>query len=837
MIPELPADNTLGPVPFTARETEVLARVRQGMTHNEIAAALDFSVRDVRAHLASVRRKLRNQRARLLAASRPADLLSTTSESDRFRAAMYAALTGAAQPDPRELLAAASPEQMERAVRGLSPAHRGALHRVRAGANTPMVRSMALIAARRWVSALAAVNDRSRAVLATALAAANPADLHTALDQLTAAERRLLVNRFSPATSLATFEPDDSVRALRADDIVRHVAGRIATRAGTPAVDENGIDESGFRPGLHLVEYETYTADECLDAVLDWMDRQDPPESGEPFRAGRRGSSSATTDRPDGRLHQNGPPADEPGGGGPVVPGGTRSETASSEKPGHPEDNNSTGSVPDHWHSLPADHGIDDVQRRLADKALSAGGFDNADRLQRWGYRLPGRSAQRRATENGAWWNSLRDPAEQGALSASQQALIQVYPHQIGNADGLPATIRDHANRLSISRDLGEFLARKPADQRLLNWFRAGLTDAERKQFGNLIRTRNHLQELDRQAMAVPGSPPVHVLSYESAAFNGKGKAVVALGNVDTAHTVNWHVPGTNTTSSSLAYQFKPLRNLYEETLRVDPSLELASIIWIGYDAPAGPVNTGYAKAAFRRRARVGGHRLLCAVAAFHATRSLAGTAAPDQLAIRIYGHSYGSVTMFYAGRYGRFAGLVRSAIAAGSPGAASVRHAAELGIGADNVYVAASWRDLVTMFGADEPGAWSRLNPWLGLGIDPATEAFGGKRIPAEFPDSPNFAGVEATHQGYLHRDPATGLPTEALANVAQITAGRGDTVASVDRRRAGGGVVARPIDSERGRYADGNGDRDIDSREDRPRPPKATPWSQHPDHPSRDR
>jgi hypothetical protein len=178
---------------------------------------------------------------------------------------------------------------------------------------------------------------------------------------------------------------------------------------------------------------------------------------------------------------------------------------------------------------------------------------------------------------------------------------------------------------------------------------------------------------------------------------------------------------------------------------------------------------------------------------------------------------------------------LVRSAIAAGSPGAASVRHAAELGIGADNVYVAASWRDLVTMFGADEPGAWSRLNPRLGHGIDPATEAFGGKRIPAEFPDSPNFAGVEATHQGYLHRDPATGLPTEALANVAQITAGRGDTVASVDRRRAGGGVVARPIDSERGRYADGNGDRDIDSREDRP--PKATPWSQHPDHPSRDR
>ncbi|WP_433208462.1 helix-turn-helix domain-containing protein [Nocardia sp. CA-107356] len=819
MIPEWPADNTPGSVPLTACETEVLARVRQGMTHNEIAAAVDLSVRDVRAHLASVRRKVRNERARLVAASRPAGPPSTTSESDRFRAAMYAALTRADQPDPRELLGAASPEQMERAVQGLSSAHRGALHRLRAGANTAVIRSMALIAALRSVTALAAEHDRSQAVLATALAAASPADLQTALDQLTAAERQLLVNRFGPATSPATFEPDDSVRALRAVDIVRHVAGRIATRVGMPAVDENGIDTSGFQRGQHLVETETYTADECLDAVLDWMDRQDPPESDKPSSGSRRDSSAATADRPDGRLSQDAPPADEPGGGDPIAQPGADPATSGPEEPRRSGDDNDTGLTradvgPAYrWRSLPVDHGFDDEQQRLADEALHAGGFDDADRLQRWGDRLPADTAQRRATENREWWTALSDPTEPGELSTSQQALIQVYPHQIGNADGLPATIRDHANRLSISRDLGEFIARKPADQRLLNWLRTNLTDAERKQFANLILTRNHLQELDRQTAEIPGSPPVHLLSYDSTAFNGKGKVVVALGNVDTAHTVNLHVPGTNTTSSSLAYQFKPLRNLYEETLRVDPSLELASIIWIGYDAPAGPVNTGYAKAAFRRRARVGGRRLLCDIAAFHATRTRAGTAAPDQLVIRIYGHSYGSVTMFYAGRYGGFAGMVRSATASGSPGAASVRHAAELGIGTDNVYVAASWRDLVTMFGADEPGAWSRFNPRLGLGIDPAAEAFGGKRIGAEFPDSPDFAGVEAVHQGYLLRDPATGLPTEALANVAQITAGRGDTLASVDRRRAGRGVVARPIDSERGRYAGGN--RDFDSRE----------------------
>ncbi|WP_433759772.1 helix-turn-helix domain-containing protein [Nocardia sp. CA-135398] len=820
LIPERLAENTPGLVPLTACETEVLARVRQGMTHNEIAATLDLSVRDVRAHLASVRRKLRNQR---VAPSGPGVLPSTASESERFRAAMYAALTSADQPDPRELLAGASQEQMERAVQGLSSAHRAALSRLRAGSNTPVVRSMALIAARRWVSALAVEHNRSQTVLATALAAASPAELQTALDQLTAAERRVLVDRFGPATSPAS-EPEDSVRALRAVDIVRHIAGRIAPPAGISAVDENRFDKGEFQHGNHLAENErpaaaqhanstaaqTYTADECLDAVLGWLDRQDPPESAERSRRSRRGSSAATADRPDGRSHQDGSPADEPGRDGTTAPGDAHSATALSEEPGRP-DHNGTGSVhadaDDHWRSLPVDHGFDDEQRRLADEALRAGGFDDADMLQRPRDHLFADAAQRRATENGQWWDSLSDPDEPGGPSSTQRALIQVYPHQIGNADGLPAVIRDHANRLSIRRDLGAFIARRPGGVGMLDWIRTGLTAAERKQLGNLIHIRNHLQQLDRQAAEMVGSPPVHLLSYDSTAFHGKGKAVVALGNVDTAQTVNWHVPGTNTTSSSLAYQFKPLRNLYEQTLRVDPSLELASIIWIGYDAPAGPMNTGFAKAAFPRRARVGGHRLLCDIAAFHATRRLAGTAAPDQLVNRLYGHSYGSVTTCYAGRYGRLAGLVGSITLAGSPGAGPVRHAAEFGIGAENVYVLASWRDPVTIFGADRPGARSRVNPRLGHGIDPATEAFGGQRVGAEFPTSPNFAGAEAVHQGYLHRDPATGLPTEALANVAQITAGRGETLVRVQRRRSGRGLGVRPIDRERPRYADRDG------------------------------
>ncbi|MEU2034657.1 alpha/beta hydrolase [Nocardia amamiensis] len=506
------------------------------------------------------------------------------------------------------------------------------------------------------------------------------------------------------------------------------------------------------------------------------------------------------------------------GGRGPNDLGDTQPAASDPDEPG-PGDSDRGGpdAHPPHLGpALPVDPGFTEEQRRMADAALRDGGFEGPDALQRSGTRRIVDSARRRATENADWWHALTDSARPGELSPAQQALLRVYPHQIGNADGLPAQVRNDANRLAITRDLETFLARRP-EGRGMWWSRTVLSADELKQLGNLVLTRNHLAQLEQQAGELPGNPPVHVLSYDATAFGGDGKVVVALGDVDTARTVNWHVPGTNTTLRSLHYQFTPLRHLYEETKRVDPDLELASIIWIGYDAPTGPINTGYVRAAFRGRAKAGGDLLLHEIAAFHATRAHAGTADPRQLTNRIFAHSYGSVTASFAGKHGRLAGLVGSIALSGSPGAGPVRSAAAFGIGAQNVYVAASWRDPVTMFGADQPGAWSRyLGTGLGLGMDPSSEEFGARRIRAEFPRSENFGNAEQVHQGYLRpSDPRTGRPTESLANFGRIAAGGGDTLPSVDHRHpppdpgwARRRVGTAPIDVERGRYDDGTTD-----------------------------
>ncbi|MEU7764907.1 alpha/beta hydrolase [Nocardia sp. NPDC049190] len=601
-------------------------------------------------------------------------------------------------------------------------------------------------------------------------------------------------------------------KAVRADAVQAGTADSEASRARTDAADR----DDGGRPGVRRPG-DTGTAPEVEHSRA----ATDTAVDGRPHPNATDADTKAVVQQTDSKYGSSAEPATvsnagDGGGHGPNDPGDDRPAAADPDEPGSREGDSADADIhPPHLGpALPVDPGFTEEQQRLADAALRDGGFATEDRLQRRIIRGFAVSARKRATVNADWWHALADPAHPDQLSQVQQALVRVYPHQIGNADGLPAPVRNDANRLAITRDIEDFIARRPSGRGRW-WWRYVLSEAERRHFSNLVVTRNHLVQLDRQAAALPGEPPVHVLAYDAAAFGGSGKVMVALGNVDTAQTVNWHVPGTNTTLRSLLYQFTPLRNLYEETKRVDPNLELASVIWIGYAAPTGPVNTGYLKAAFRRRAKVGGDLLLHEIAAFHATRERAGTAGPDRLKSRIFAHSYAVVTVSYAGKRGRLAGLISSVWMSGAPGSPA-DSAAEFGIG-DNVHVVSSWRDGVTMLGADQPGAWSRYGSGrLGHGLDPASEAFGARRSRAEYPLSDNFGKVEQVHQGYLrHSDPHTRRPTESLADAARIAAGRGDTVTPVERRRpapdpgwARRRVGAAPIDVERGRYDDGSSD-----------------------------
>ncbi|MFF2552668.1 alpha/beta hydrolase [Nocardia sp. NPDC058058] len=445
-------------------------------------------------------------------------------------------------------------------------------------------------------------------------------------------------------------------------------------------------------------------------------------------------------------------------------------------QPSHPEPSSSGDHAP--RPVLPVDHPITAAEHQHAADALAKLGHDAEPRQLLHADNVDQAGAHQKARENHDWWQKLT-PDEQSAMT-------RLHPHEIGNADGVPPHVRDQANRLSIARDLAELRERNP---RVDKWTSRFSDPEGRQQFQNLQSTIHNLEHAetladtfanrDRTDPSDPSGyrPPVHVLSYDSTAFNGEGRAVVAIGDVDHASTVSFHIPGITTTVRSLEVNLNNAFNHFWATSDNvhDPSM-VASIAWIGYDAPSGSrIGREMTNPALAQR---GGQLLARDVAAFNQTRKInaglpGGSPPPD---VHLFGHSYGSTTTSYAGSGGRLTGEVSTITLLGSPGAGPVVHAAEFGIGAENVFVASSSRDPVTWIGSSTPGEIARAAPGLsmGLGMDPSVEAFGARRVIAQFPGGVKTFSDIGTHTGYYRfHDDAHSIPSESLYNFAKIAAG----------------------------------------------------------------
>ncbi|WP_455132391.1 glycerophosphodiester phosphodiesterase family protein, partial [Microbacterium aurum] len=199
----------------------------------------------------------------------------------------------------------------------------------------------------------------------------------------------------------------------------------------------------------------------------------------------------------------------------------------------------------------------------------------------------------------------------------------------------------------------------------------------------------------------------------------------------------------------------------------------MASIAWLGYGAPSG-----YSGAFRLGPAREGGASLARDIAAFNASREARAAGRPDN---HVFGHSYGSTTTSFAGGGGRLSHEVASITLAASPGAGPVGHAREFGV-EDQVFVATQSTDKVTWVGGNRSGRMSRF---LGVGVDPSIEAFGARRVTAQYPDTAEFADARRHHtQYYDYVDASRTRPTEALENFGRIAAGLGDTVTPETQR-----------------------------------------------------
>ncbi|OKK25312.1 hypothetical protein AMK09_03990 [Streptomyces sp. CB02488] len=407
---------------------------------------------------------------------------------------------------------------------------------------------------------------------------------------------------------------------------------------------------------------------------------------------------------------------------------------------------------------LKAEEGLKVPDRTWTDAAGDAAAVRDAAR----GYLKSGIPLDASPAARKAWWAGLTDE--------QREEYLAVYPDQIGNLDGIPALVRDTANRDNLQLLIGKLEGQDDED-------------AETKLAG--------LREIDRQ-LKEGRQPPMYLLGIGD---EGNGRAIVSYGNPDTARNVSAYVPGLNT-SLDEDFARNDLKRAWDTAKGANKyDHSSASIVWLGYDAPQSVDGLDSLDVMGDERAVAGG-------GAF--SRFMGGISATNENEdqhLTAIGHSYGSRTVGAATQQVGGIPGVDDIILVGSPGV-GVDRAEDLGVGKGHVFVGAAENDVVTKLPSKTQSVagavgWVAAGPAgaylmgditdpgddnLWFGRDPASEAFGARRFPVgEGPRLVSGSGVSIdAHSQYF--DPQR--DAVSADSIALIAAGRADKVKIEDSR-----------------------------------------------------
>ncbi|MBV9599258.1 MAG: hypothetical protein JOZ87_20635 [Chloroflexi bacterium] len=352
------------------------------------------------------------------------------------------------------------------------------------------------------------------------------------------------------------------------------------------------------------------------------------------------------------------------------------------------------------------------------------------------------------------WWSSL-SPDE-------KTQLIAQHSPEMGNLNGIPVDVRDEINRAVMLDDLNRVsdLASKhgaSVDAVLADSARYGLSAIEVARYLNarsaaegLAASADALDELNQH-------PAVFLVRYQPDVFGGDGAAAIAIGNPDTAANTAVLVKGLGSGLKQGTLANPDGVRLYSEANRADWGRDTAVVMWLGYDAPNTPSDSGLYQPAM---ARTGGRALAADVNAFAVTHN----GAPTHMTV--VGHSYGSTTV--ADAAAGFGMHVDDVVLVGSPGTDLAHSAADFRLSpTGHLYVGAASRDQVSWFGDD-----TIKTPFggVGLGQDPAVDRYGSVRFKAEVPGDSFNPFYEHSH--YFD------LGSEALFSIGDVVAGHGDAL-----------------------------------------------------------
>ena len=300
--------------------------------------------------------------------------------------------------------------------------------------------------------------------------------------------------------------------------------------------------------------------------------------------------------------------------------------------------------------------------------------------------------------ENNAYWDTLTD--------AQRHHILTRHPELVGNLDGIPATVRDEANRAQLPAQLAAAQAeldraQAAYDDRGLGT-RLGELVVGEKATGldeDLQRAEDTLKALtllnsygdDRQILVLDTS-------------GEQVRAAVAVGDVNTADHVSVFTPGfTSTVQGSMEGYDQHMNQLQDQTrgqlmLQGRGDETVATVTWMGYEAPQTDEfedDLDFTDTvATSDTAQDGGRALSGFLNGMDASRVID----PHLTAL---GHSYGSTTTGYGLQNGTG---VDDAVFFGSPGLGT-SNVSDLGVPDGHVFVAeADWDPVADLaaFGHD---------------------------------------------------------------------------------------------------------------------------------------
>jgi hypothetical protein len=289
------------------------------------------------------------------------------------------------------------------------------------------------------------------------------------------------------------------------------------------------------------------------------------------------------------------------------------------------------------------------------------------------------------------WWDRL---------GAGERAWLLAYrPEVIGGLDGVPVAVRDAANRLVLNR-----LLVSTSDDRA----RRGLA---------ALAARLERSEPAR----------AYLLGVDAA---GDGRAIVAVGDPDTAGHVLTYVPGAGS-------HLGKLDRLIGHADRLAGAADGAAVVlWLGYDAPDGLDATGVGAA------RDG------AGALDRFQDGLRATATGERAHHTVLGHSYGSLVV---GTAAHERGLTADDLVfVGSPGV-GVDRAGDLGVPGTHVWSCTARYDAIRLAAlADRQMEWFDRDPREDLwhGADPSRRSFEGQVFSS---DPGDWWHAAAAHNAYF--------------------------------------------------------------------------------------